>query len=293
MDADFFMPRPAWDMSGFMKKPAETADLTALYLRVLEALKVPVKVHEGDGWLWTHGRQELIGKELLPAWTGHSERATLASGLAALGVPKSDRDQIGRWSAEGSDTYVRSYRAVVKRLLVTFARAAGNVNGFVDLDEEDAILDLQKVFEKRISDKISGMECVDELIRLSKDFFKTQTSEVVDLMDHAAEGRAAEEFKEHAAAEVEDSEDEFAYIISVSKRGKKATLHKKEGCWRSKRFAFGSYETVEGQELPSDSLYDFKCKNCWAVKVDDDDLVEDLAGSSSSCSSSCSSSSVS
>ena len=181
----------------------------------------------------------------------------------------------------------------MKRLLWTFARAAGNMSGFVDLDEEDAILDLQKVFEKRISDKVLGMKCINELIQVSKEFFKVQASEVVDLKDQVMEGRAAEELNEQATAEAEESEDEFSFIISVSKRGSKATLHKKEGCWRSKRFAFGSYETVGGQSLPSDTLYDFKCKNCWANKEDEEEVAEELDGSSSSCASSGSSSAAS
>jgi len=58
------------------------------------------------------------GAPLIPHrfWTEHSERATLPSGLAALGIPKSDRDLLGRWTPEGSDQYVRTYNAVVSRM---------------------------------------------------------------------------------------------------------------------------------------------------------------------------------
>lgn len=41
-------------------------------------------------------------------WTEHSERATLSSGLAALGVQKPERDLLGRWKPEGSDQYART-----------------------------------------------------------------------------------------------------------------------------------------------------------------------------------------
>lgn len=40
-------------------------------------------------------------------WTEHSERSTLSSALASLGIVKSDRDLLGRWSPEGSDQYTQ------------------------------------------------------------------------------------------------------------------------------------------------------------------------------------------
>ena len=51
----------------------------------------------------------------------HSERATLSSGLAALGVEKSDRDFLGHWCPEGSDVYVRTYNSIVKKMQRKFA----------------------------------------------------------------------------------------------------------------------------------------------------------------------------
>ena len=49
-------------------------------------------------------------------WAEHSERSTLSSGLASLGVVKSDRDLLGRWSPEGSDQYIRTYNSVVGKM---------------------------------------------------------------------------------------------------------------------------------------------------------------------------------
>jgi hypothetical protein len=34
-----------------------------------------------------------------------------------MGVPKSERDPLGRWSPSGSDDYVRTYRALVNELI--------------------------------------------------------------------------------------------------------------------------------------------------------------------------------
>ena len=42
-------------------------------------------------------------------WTEHSERSVLPTALAILGVTDSEKDILGWWKPEGSDTYVRSY----------------------------------------------------------------------------------------------------------------------------------------------------------------------------------------
>ena len=74
---DHFLPRPARDLKGFGDKAAEPADMAAVNSLVLEALRAPC----------SRGRP-LLAKALVPVWSGHSERATVASGLAALGFVK-------------------------------------------------------------------------------------------------------------------------------------------------------------------------------------------------------------
>ena len=44
-------------------------------------------------------------------WTEHSERSVLITGLSVLGVTGPEKDLLGRWKPEGSDTYARSYGA--------------------------------------------------------------------------------------------------------------------------------------------------------------------------------------
>ena len=41
-------------------------------------------------------------------WTAHSERSVLPTGLSVLGVNGPEKDLLGRWKPEGSDTYARS-----------------------------------------------------------------------------------------------------------------------------------------------------------------------------------------
>ena len=42
-------------------------------------------------------------------WTEHSERAVLPTGLAVIELPPTDKDILGCWKPEGSDTYAQSY----------------------------------------------------------------------------------------------------------------------------------------------------------------------------------------
>ncbi len=78
-------------------------------------LKVPVFVKDADeqdvvGGLgsWCEGGASFIPTPLLGGWMGQSERCTLPSLFATMGVAKSDRDPFGRWSPSGSDDYVRT-----------------------------------------------------------------------------------------------------------------------------------------------------------------------------------------
>lgn len=61
------------------------------------------------------------GSRLIPDgwerfWTEHSERTTMSSGLAALGVLKDERHMLGRWKPKGSDQYVRTYNMAVSKM---------------------------------------------------------------------------------------------------------------------------------------------------------------------------------
>ena len=60
-------------------------------------------------------------------WTEHSERSKLASGLAAMGVHKSERDMLGRW--------VTTYNSVVGKMQSSFATMVRRGNAYKNLDE--------------------------------------------------------------------------------------------------------------------------------------------------------------
>ena len=224
----------------------------------------------------------MVPAALVTVWSGHSERATVASGLAALGVPRAERDPLGRWCAEGSDTYIRSYRALVKRLLQLFVSKARSLDGFVDLDEEDAILDGRRLFQKRGVDTEEGEKALTALLAASKAFF---AAAVVVVQDGALDGKGTDAGPALEAGGDSDQEADYQYIVASTGRGRRATLHRRAGCWRAQRLAFGSYEFA--QVLPDEGLYDKKCRDCWRARAAAPSV--DVAASSSTGSTSSSS----
>ena len=138
LSRDFFLPRPLGDQE-FDFKVATAGDAAAMGTALTAYLAVPVKNSEGDeAGKWTLGKTLLFPGALAAGWTNHLERATLTSALAAIGVPKDQRNLIGRWSPDGSDDYVRTYRAAVRDLVARFVGTVTAGHPHEAFDEEDA-----------------------------------------------------------------------------------------------------------------------------------------------------------
>ena len=81
-----------------------------------------------------------------PSYTGLLDGALRASryltGLSVLENPPTDKDILGRWKPEGSDTYARSYGGRVARLQAIFAIAARarNPHHYEVLDERELLV---------------------------------------------------------------------------------------------------------------------------------------------------------
>ena len=73
----------------------------------------------------------------------------LPTGLGVLGVSGPEKDLLGRWKPEGSDTYARSYGGRVAKLQLKFAVAARDENRY--LDERDVASSLQDWLKDRRS----------------------------------------------------------------------------------------------------------------------------------------------
>ena len=120
------------------------------------------------------------------------------------------------------------------------------------------------------------------LLAYSKRFFakiaeaKGETKET-ETMAEASSRRAEREEDVESSG---DSEENYDFIVSVTKRGAWSTSHRKGGCWRAKKAAFASYELVEGPE-PLPGFYNRKCRDCWKRTGSPGASEEDLSPGSS------------
>jgi hypothetical protein len=292
---DFFLPRLSADMQYFVPKVATSSDLAGMFMKVLTLLRLPV---EGDAGM-VPGPVLMLEESMAVAWTGHSERASLPSLAATLGIPKSDRDYLGRWSPSGSDEYVRTYRSVMKKTMGILLCAVGGIESYRVLDEAEAYETAMAVMvRKGMSTVVSGKEC--ELVKL-------RAKSVLDLLEDLAfenipspppqvSGLLPEVPVIVDEQEVDEKEEKEAkYVVSVGRRNNRTRpvdcLHLREGCWRGRGLVFSSYELIL-VDPPPEGSYSMVCKTCWPTgrpvfeQADIPSDVSDGGGSTSTSSSS-------
>ena len=79
---------------------------------------------------------DFLSADFTTGRTGHSERSTVTSILAAVGFTKEDRAYLGRWASSSSEEYVRTCKAVVRRLVGSFVKEGTSEGAYEALDAE-------------------------------------------------------------------------------------------------------------------------------------------------------------
>jgi len=281
-DRDHFFPRPLPDMAGFEKRHAGVADLSAMNSSALAHLGRPVRMEQG----WGVDAGRWLPEEVVQAWTGHSERATVTSALASLGVGREERNPLGRWAPEASDQYVRTYKTLVRRLVGKFVAEVKGGGAWTNFDEEDAYLALLASIQSKAPKQtnagmvkalsIEARSLLKELGGQGGKGEETRAEETEVLKSVAADlGEKGGETEEDGEGETDDK-----YVISISQRGTVYRLHKANGCWRARGLKFSHYVGVPTHP-PNPTSYTSVCKDCWPKAAS-----KDRASSSSSSSSS-------
>jgi len=277
---DYLLPKLTAELGGFRKAMASYNDVVSYSARLRKGLKRPGTM------------QPQMDPILSTFWTEHSERATLPTGLALLRCPREERDLLGRWKPDGSDTYVRMYSGVVTRLQQQFAKAARGKDRFKVLDE-------QEVIESAISWMTDRVEVWDDAdiqhairwLEASMRWEPQLTWERVGEEDPVTAGDVEVPNLERAEVpperDVREERNAAYIVVHTSKKCKR--LHKvRDGCWMGREMVFKSSE--EFVEMPDKSLYTHVCKVCWPKSST---VMEESSSSSSSTSSSNSQSSTS
>ena len=226
---------------------------------MLEQLVVPVSTTDIEGKTgWHEGQVSLIPGPLLGGWTGHSERCTLPSVFAAMGVPKSERDPLGRWSPSGSDDYVRTYRALVTSLAYKFRAMLAGGNVVSATDEEEAI-DEVRLYAARLGNIEPEVlqEASDRLWKTARGLYGLWSMDPAVNPVVLPADQVVTHFGEERA-EVSTAK----YLIVLSKKGSMLRLHRSDGCWKAQTLSFASFELCDLDPVPQ-NLYSHYCHTCW------------------------------
>jgi hypothetical protein len=231
-------------------------------------------------WDFTANEMPLVPPELIDFWTEHSPRACVPSWTGLLGVEKSIRDLLGRWSPTGSEDYTRTYRLMVKKMQLEVVKAIRS--GDERLQEDDIYERLPRYVAehpeqcvgfdaprwaarwKKLTDLFinelktkgpyvptSSLEDEElELIEQDQDSFGPGSSQIL----------APEDDKPKEVQRVKK------YVIVYSRNRRFARLHSTStNCPWSKAEVFDSSEVDTA--LPDQ--YDARCKICWPTRVGD------------------------
>ena len=239
---------------------------------VAASAEVLASLSDGDG-------NRIIPQGWERFWTEHSERATLASGLAAIGIKKDERDLLGRWQPEGSDQYVRTYNAVVGRLQRVYAETIRRKNSYEVLDEGSIMEDLKLwLVSHWAADAAKADGAVEAWkvklgwLRESRDNrevdegIETPTSVVTQASTDVEKDQPVEE-ADAKKRRLEAEEDRQGGYVIVYRRAGRGTLHRLDAsaCWMARKRGFQKSEIFS--ECPEPLMYSMCCKLCWPAET--------------------------
>ena len=134
-----------------------------------------------DGYWRQNKAMDLVPGAMLLFWSGHSPRHFLTQAAASLGVDKTKRDFLGRWSIgrTGSNAYLHTSRQVVEE--VQHLVRDSIVLGAPALDESELLEDIMHFADKH--------ELVGQRVRRrhTHDYKRANAGEVYDTFDSDVE----------------------------------------------------------------------------------------------------------
>ena len=230
--------------------------------------------------------QRLLDPALCVYWTPHSPRSFMATCCAALEVAKAERNVLGRWAQNQSDTYVWLQRTLVQKLqllVVSVLRGRDDIGSV--LGEGESLQELESFVEKR---GVSRDAVKTQLMKLDKAALpghalpqgtEAQPLQVqvealeeemvqldpvpedeLDVVVRRQPGRqACANIKESRAQALKELPDRFH--VSEAGRSKAKRRHWLEYCWMVPGVDYFVY-SYKGPLMPPDHEYEEVCKCC-------------------------------
>ena len=271
-DRDYLLPRFNEEWTELYRKCASYSDVATYSCSLRKALRSQSTY------------DSLLPDDLVSFWTEHSERATLPTGLAMLGVSKPDRDLVGRWKPDASDSYVRSYNGLVAKLQQRFAVALRKQDRSKILDEIDIVESASSWMEARKMEiAATERETIVEQFRISLEEFHEMEAGLVDGSEIDDDTRLRDLVKDKSEVlgmrKMEEERD-HGYVV-VHNSGRCRRLHKVVGgCWLARTRRFKSAE--EYDKLPDQAAFTHVCKVCWPSRPGCEESSDESSSYSSS-----------
>ena len=274
-ERDYLLPKLTDNWAGFQRKFATYQDVTSYSCRLRKNL------------VGLYDFSPVFPEELASFWTEHSERATLPTALAMLGVETSKRDLVGRWKPDASDTYVRSYNGLVSQLQGLYGKAMRKPHRFKTLDEIDVAESADAWLRNRKTEiaEEERSELVSKLMLAMDSFASDGTWEhPAEQPPEGTEGDVLEEVQDEGHTEDTKTCRVSGFIVVTTAKNCKR-LHKAvNGCWMARERIFK--ESVEFENRPQDSEYTHVCRVCWPKDKNADDSSGETSSDTSTSSSS-------
>ena len=257
-ERDYFFPRPAGGLTYFHQKAATSSDAAWVSAALMADLEVPLRSN-GKGPDWDLGGEKLCPNGMGHVWTGHAERCTLPSMLAVMGVAKDTRNILGRWRAEGSDEYVRSYKTIARSLATRIGEELLKPDSFKTLGEDEACEDVRRALLAKEVPK-------EEAEVFTKHLEEQALAFCEKLAGNQPTQKAARDL-DLELPEVEDDHESDAgglerVLVSTRRRNQGRTLHLEGGCYHARELLFTCYEVFDNK-MAAEGLYTNVCGKCW------------------------------
>ena len=286
-DRDYFLPSPNKDWSGGARKFLSLQNLNSYMRYVLSIVKKPLRGGRNVK-SWMESGETLTSGELTNFWSGHSGRHWLPTHAANIGIPKEQRDYLGRWQAgaQESNAYVLSAKQIVTSIQRDVNKAI--CEGHVGLTEGELIEELKNYGQERGVVQRDG-RWFHIMLRMPdyryglKTLYPTlqmliEDDELEEMVAGWGQPVPLEE-KEKAAGSKSTSVD-MKYWVSKSRRTGFRRLHKKSCACGVQYWTVASYEEVD--HIPKTGV-DAWCRICFRAELDEqEEENSSTSGSSTS-----------
>ena len=296
---DFMMPKPDAKLTGFSNGILKYGDAMAMSRALLSEL--PDLQSPGVDV------DSMIDPLVTAFWTEHTERVTMITWAASLGVDKEVRQRWGRWRPTVDEDYAKSTGVMVRDAQKFIAESIRSHHGFQDvLNDLEVLMDLKDWMVEKdlhpsaIEDQLTALHPVRTMTAkaqvradgfLEKIIWKSDPLREVGYQGPMKEPRPIEvdeevptptslildevpkkQVEKEAGGEAEEYPN-GTFVMSVVGRSKRRTLHQVGACYRRPGRDYKSFLVV-GNFRPTLEAGEKACATCFGRR---DKAVEELA----------------